>query len=68
MSKIIKLKRWKIQAFYKWIEILDQEIRNMEEVPTSFYMRGNFTVDLRGAENIRIIITGSKNLVKFLES
>ena len=37
-----------------------QDIGNMDEVPMSFDMPGNFTVDQKGAEDIRITTTGSE--------
>ena len=37
-----------------------QQIGNMNEVPMSFDMPSNFTIDKKGSENIKISTTGSE--------
>ena len=44
----------------KKTDINIQDIGNMDEIPMSFYMAGNFTVDQKRVEDIRITTTGSK--------
>ena len=52
-----KLENFKVFINEKKTDINIQDIGNMDEVPMSFDMPGNFTVDENGAEDIRITTT-----------
>ena len=58
-----KLENFKVFINEKKTDINIQDIGNMDKVPMSFDMPGNFTVDQKGAEDIRITTTGSENAI-----
>ena len=58
-----KLENFKVFINEKKTDINIQDIGNIDEVPMSFDMSGNFTLDQKGAEDIRITTTGSENAI-----